>query len=217
MDHSRSRARCAPIDRRDRAGRAVVATTALAERRDYELDNHQLLDENGRTATPNCRVRRTTSTDGWTVIANSRIAIADRAAVHGLDHPSGLAEDTTGNVYVADETLHLVLKLAVGSSALTVLPFTNLGAPSDVAVDSTGTLDVTDQENDRVLTLPPDSSTPTVLPFTSLDRPDSVAADTTSNLYVSNVYNNQVLKLTGGWGHIGTKQGDWRWDPRQRS
>jgi serine/threonine protein kinase, bacterial len=44
----------------------------------------------------------------------------------GLKYPEGVAVDTSGNVYVADEFNNRVLKLAAGSDTPTVLPFTGL-------------------------------------------------------------------------------------------
>jgi serine/threonine-protein kinase len=62
--------------------------------------------------------------------------------------------DRSGTLYVADTFNNRVVKLAAGSSAQEVLPFTGLNFPYGVAVDSAGTLYVTDHGNNRVLKLP---------------------------------------------------------------
>jgi serine/threonine-protein kinase len=68
-----------------------------------------------------------------------------------------VAVDSAGNLYVA--TGDRVLKLAAGSSAQAVLPFTRIDAPQggssfgDVAVDAAGNLYVTDEGMNRVLKL----------------------------------------------------------------
>jgi serine/threonine-protein kinase len=62
----------------------------------------------------------------------------------GLSHPNGVAVDTAGNLYVADQYNNRVVKLAEGLSTATVLPFTGLNYPGGVAVDSAGNLFVTD-------------------------------------------------------------------------
>jgi serine/threonine protein kinase, bacterial len=71
----------------------------------------------------------------------------------GLSYPSGVAVDSAGDLYVADNDNNRVLKLAAGSATQTVLPFTGLGKPFGVAVDAAGTVYVTDDFN-RVLKLP---------------------------------------------------------------
>ena len=77
----------------------------------------------------------------------------------GLDHPAGVAVQSTGTLYVTDPGNNRVLKLAAGSSTPTELPFTGLSSPGGVAVDSTGALYVTDPGNNRVLKLAAGSST----------------------------------------------------------
>jgi len=88
-----------------------------------------------------------------------------------------------------------VLKLAVGSSTQTVLPFTGLNTPGGVGVDSAGNLYVADFGNSRVLKLSAGSSSQEVLPFTGLNQPEGVAVDTAGNVYVADSLHNRVVKL----------------------
>jgi serine/threonine-protein kinase len=69
----------------------------------------------------------------------------------GLNHPTGVAVDAAGDVYVADRGR--VVMLAAGSTAQTVLPFTGLNDPGGVAVDTAGSVYVTDWSNKRVAKL----------------------------------------------------------------
>ncbi|MBV8350429.1 MAG: hypothetical protein JOZ49_23850 [Mycolicibacterium sp.] len=46
--------------------------------------------------------------------------------------------DAPGNVYVVDAGNNRVLKLAVGSTTPTALPFAGIGQPNAIAVDTTG-------------------------------------------------------------------------------
>ena len=71
-----------------------------------------------------------------------------------LGTAGGVAVDSAGNLYVVDGLNNRVVKLAAGSSAQAVLPFTGLSVPKGVAVDAAGNLYVTDQSNSRVLKLP---------------------------------------------------------------
>jgi serine/threonine-protein kinase len=57
-------------------------------------------------------------------------------------------------VYATDSDNNRVVRLAAGSSAQAVLPFTGLSKPGGVAVDAAGNLYVADYGNHRVLKLP---------------------------------------------------------------
>ena len=81
--------------------------------------------------------------------------------ITGLIHPSGVAVDTAGNVFVTN--LHIppdsssrVLKLPAGSNTQVELPFTGLKVPGAVAVDNVGNVYVTDGDlgKCKVLKLP---------------------------------------------------------------
>ena len=61
------------------------------------------------------------------------------------DHPTQVAVDTVGNVYVPTQPTGRVLKLAAGSNTQTVLPFTGLQVPAGVAVDTAGNVYVIDR------------------------------------------------------------------------
>jgi serine/threonine protein kinase, bacterial len=116
----------------------------------------------------------------------------------GLNSPNGVAVDSAGNVYVADQKNSRALKLAAGSTTQTELPFTGLLIADGVAVDSAGTVYVTDWGNNRVLKLAVGSTTQTELPFTGLNHPGGVAVDNAGNVYVTDWGNNRVLKLAVG-------------------
>ncbi len=116
----------------------------------------------------------------------------------GLNDPEGVAVDSSGTLYVADNSNNRVVKLAAGSSAQEVLPFTGLKGTFGVAVTSTGTLYVADTGNNRVLRLAAGSSAQEVLPFTGLNFPARVAVDGTGNVYVTELDNNRVLRLAAG-------------------
>ncbi|MDT5350779.1 MAG: serine/threonine protein kinase, bacterial [Mycobacterium sp.] len=68
--------------------------------------------------------------------------------------PDGVAVDTNGNVYVADNGNARVVKLAAGSNTQTVLPFTGLNYPASVAVHTADDVYVADADNKRVVKLP---------------------------------------------------------------
>jgi serine/threonine protein kinase, bacterial len=121
----------------------------------------------------------------------------------GLDFrlsPGGVAVDSAGSVYVTSEDMFgRVVKLAAGSSAPTVLPFSGLYQPQGLAVDASGALYVADFNN-RVVKLAAGANTQSVLPFTGLNYPEGVAVDVAGSVYVADRGNNRVVKLDVGSG-----------------
>ncbi|QUR68808.1 serine/threonine-protein kinase PknD [Mycobacterium spongiae] len=112
--------------------------------------------------------------------------------------PSGVAVDSAGSVFVTSEGMYgRVVKLAAGSSASTVLPFSGLYQPQGLAVDGADTVYVTDFNN-RVVKLAAGSTKQTVLPFDGLNYPEGLAVDTQGAVYVADRGNDRVVKLAAG-------------------
>lgn len=120
----------------------------------------------------------------------------------GLHHANGVAVDATGNVYVADWDSsgasnlggnNQVLKLPVGASTPTVLPFNDPRGLPAVAVDTTGNAYVTDTSG-IVSKLPAGATTSINLPFSGPYNFNSVAVDAAGNIYVATT-NHVMFKL----------------------
>jgi serine/threonine-protein kinase len=122
---------------------------------------------------------------------------------NGLDFtlaPGGVALDSAGSVYVTSEDMFgRVVKLAVGSSAPTVLPFSGLYQPQGLAVDTNGAVYVTDHDTDKLLKLAPGASASTELPFPGADPPLGVAVDAAGKkVFVAANGNNRVVQVAAG-------------------
>jgi len=104
------------------------------------------------------------------------------ATLAQLNGIMGIAVDSAGNLYIADELAHTIRKVtpdgvistAVGSSA-------GLRNPSDVAVDSAGNLYIADFCNQRLLKVTTAGVVSTIV--AAIDPPITIAVDPAGNVY----------------------------------
>jgi sugar lactone lactonase YvrE len=139
-----------------------------------------------------------------------------------LDTPTGVAVDTTGNVYIADSHNHRIRKVSGGT--ITTIAGTGapgfsgdtgaataaqLSLPSAVAVDATGNVYIADTNNQRIRKITGttiatiagdgeelfagDGATATAA---VLDSPTGVAVDATGNVYIADRHNQRVRMVT---------------------
>jgi sugar lactone lactonase YvrE len=125
---------------------------------------------------------------------------------NGLNYPTAVAVDGSGNIYIADSGTNRVLKetLAAGSYTQTVVAnatANGLDSPLGVAVDGSGNVYVVDWGNNQVLKETPSAGgyTQSVVADNAnngLESPTEVAVDSAGNVYIADTDNNQVLKET---------------------
>lgn len=140
-----------------------------------------------------------------------------------MDAPTGVAIDSAGNLYIADEGNNQIYKVTPsgtlsiiagtrGSGSPTPGPATNseFYSPSSVAVDSTGNVYVSDEGNNLIEKVTPSgtlsiivgtpgsSGPPTPGPAisSSLNNPLGVAVDSAGNVYIADQTNNVIEKVT---------------------
>ncbi|MDQ6418454.1 S-layer homology domain-containing protein [Paenibacillus sp. LHD-117] len=140
------------------------------------------------------------------------------SALGEFDYPSGLAVDSSGNVYVADTDNHRIQKLTVSTGVWSEWvksgggPGSDLGEfnyPSGVAVDSSGNVYVADTENHRIQKLTVStgvwsewgkSGGEAGSSLGEFDYPSGVAVDSSGNVYVADTENHRIQKLTVSTG-----------------
>lgn len=140
-----------------------------------------------------------------------------------FNYPTGVAVDSSGNVYIADSANHRIRKVGTDGKISTVVGTgvsgysgddgmaTNatLNHPTSVAVGSGGSLYIADQQNHRIRKVTPDgvikSIAGTGLPgysgnggpaqLASLFYPTGVAVDASGNVYVADMTNNRIRRI----------------------
>jgi uncharacterized protein (TIGR03437 family) len=145
------------------------------------------------------------------VAGGGSLASGDRGPATNalLNHPSGVAADAFGNIYVADRDNHRIRKVAVDGTITTIAGtgiVGNLGdggiatqaqlnSPSSVTLDTNGDLYIADTGNHRVRKISPAGNIIAVS-FPGLDTPAYALADGAGNIYVADTGLGAIVKRT---------------------
>jgi sugar lactone lactonase YvrE len=175
--------------------------------------------------TGNNTIRKVTSAVVVTTLAGlagSAGSVDNVGGAARLDHPTDVAVDSAGNLYVTDSGNDTIRKITSEAEVTTLAgSVTNSGStngsgsnaqfdnPYGIAVDSTGNLYVADQNNDTIRKVTSAGfvsiiaglagSSGSVNGTNSTARffyPSGVAEDANGNLYVSDTGNNTIRKIT---------------------
>lgn len=182
--------------------------------------------------TKNNRVRKVATDGKITLFAGDGVAgFVERnsdgtykeAKYAQLNSPTGLALDSSGNVYIADSLNHRIRKVGTDGKISTVAgtgvagytgddgmaTSATLNHPTAVAVGSGGSLYIADQQNHRIRKITPDgvikSIAGTGLPgysgnggpasLAALFYPTGLAVDASGNVYVADMTNNRIRRI----------------------
>ena len=154
-----------------------------------------------------------------------------------LGHPSGVALDALGNLYIADQSNDRIRKVTAATGLISTVAGTGtpgyngdniaatsaaLSAPLSVAFDSSGNLYVVEQLNHRVRKVAATTGVITTVAGSvssnssgdgaaalnaRLNSPQDVTVDSTGNLYVADQDNHRIRKVMIGTGVITTVAG----------
>jgi uncharacterized protein (TIGR03437 family) len=161
----------------------------------------------------NNRVRKVSGGVITTVAGNGTAGFTgDNASATSaeLNNPTGVAVDSSGNLYIADSGNNVVRKVANGT--ITTFAGNNsagagysgdgaaatgaqLNNPVGVAVDASGNVYIADAGNNVVRQV---GGGNIITPAVGFTHPDGVAIDSSGNLYVADTVARRIVKFSGG-------------------
>jgi uncharacterized protein (TIGR03437 family) len=165
----------------------------------------------------NFRVRQVTGGTISTVAGNGTSGYTGDAAAATsaeLGRVSGLALDSSGNLYIADPDNYVIRKVSSGGTITTFAGSNALGAggtgdhglatsaqlskPTGLALDAAGNLYIADTGNSRIRMVAASNSYITTLSTGSvvLSSPKGVAVDAAGRVYIADTDNCRILKVT---------------------
>ncbi len=188
-----------------------------AQSAQFNLPTQLLRDEQGNlyvADTFNHRIRKISPDGTVSTVAGSSLGYLDGPGmVAQFQTPTGLAQDSQGNLYVADMDNHRIRRIAPNGMVSTLAGSTEgwadgqgsaarFSKPSGLLLDSQGTLYVTDTGNQRIrtLNLSGQVSTPSwslgtdnTRPFT---EPYGLTRSADGTLYVADAGKNRIRQVT---------------------
>ena len=118
-----------------------------------------------------------------------------------MNQPYGLAFDSAGNLYVANNGNSTIQKFTPGGIG-SLFANTGLNRPVGLAFDSAGNLYVSNSGDDTIEKFTP-GGVGSVFANTGLNQPYGLAFDSAGNLYVANFGSSTIEKFTpGGVGSV---------------
>jgi hypothetical protein len=117
----------------------------------------------------------------------------------GIDYPAGLAVDTSGALYVANEGNSTITIYPAGSTSPSLTISDGLSSPYGIAVDSSGNIFASNLGNDTVVAYKSGATSPyESISFLSLGQPVGVAVDGKNNVWVACDFTNSVYEIPAG-------------------
>jgi DNA-binding beta-propeller fold protein YncE len=110
----------------------------------------------------------------------------------GLSNPSGVAVDSAGNIYAADNSHNAIKKWTLTNNSISTLVSSGLSAPFDVAVDGAGNVYIADSQNSAIKEWTAANSNVISLVSSGLIFPRGVAVDGAGNIYIADTFHNVI-------------------------
>jgi sugar lactone lactonase YvrE len=176
----------------------------------------------------NQRIRKVSTAGIITTVAGNGVATfagdGGSATSASLDDPFGVAVDSSGNLYIADEYNQRIRKVSPAGVITTIAgngtsgyngdggsaTSAELYYPGGVAVDSSGNVYIADTDNQRIRKVTAAGLISTIAgtgnsgfsgdgsaaTSATMDDPSGIAVDSTGNVYFSDTYNYRIRKIS---------------------
>ncbi|MEO8051735.1 MAG: hypothetical protein ABI833_15055 [Acidobacteriota bacterium] len=113
-----------------------------------------------------------------------------------LNHPSGVAADTSGNIYIADRDNHRVRRVTPDGTITSIAPTVAWSAPSGVSVDAAGSVYVVDTGLGQVVRITPQGAVQAIARMLPT-APVAAVADMLGNIYIADADSIRVVDAAG--------------------
>jgi sugar lactone lactonase YvrE len=149
---------------------------------------------------------------GGVTLATSTINQGSSSPI-GLENPQGLAVDSSGNLYIADESQNLIFVVSSAGIVSIVTPASSVKNAKGVAVDASGSLSVSDNSSSNIVRIPNVSGTLTPSQAVTIEtispQASSLWMDSMGDLYVASaggISANAILRnqTSGASINLGT-------------
>jgi len=158
----------------------------------------------------NNRIRKVTSEGEVSTLAGSTEGYANGLGENAqFSWPRGIAVDADGNLFVADQSNHLIRKISMPAGEVSTFAggagewgyAEGIGTearfhyPSSIAIDTEGNLYVADTHNFRIRKVTPEQEVSTFAAHMQIWLPSGITIDQENQLYVLEPWHN-ILKIT---------------------
>ena len=207
------------------AGSILGATDATGTSASFANPTSVAVDATGNVFVAdygNNKIRKITSAGVVTTFAgNGTVGSTNATGTSAtFNHPSGVAIDASGNLYVADFSNNKIRKISSAGVVTTLAGSGTAGstdatgtaatftAPISLALDASGNLFITEQTGNKIRKITPAGVVTTVAgsgtagstdatgTLASFNHPSGIVVDASGNIYVAEQTNNKIRKIT---------------------
>lgn len=129
---------------------------------------------------------------GSTYIAAAAAPTQLASRISPLYYPTGVAVDSAGNVYIADEDVNTVKKWTLTNNTVSDLVSGGLNNPFGIAADGAGNVYIADTDNNAIKEWTVANGNVSTLVSSGLAGPEGVAVNASGNVFIADTMNSMI-------------------------